>query len=42
MAPDVEKALFEIIKEVGNLDNQKVSDYISEMKLSGRYQTDVY
>ncbi len=42
MAPDAEKALFDIIKEVGNFDDQKVSDYISEMKLTGRYQTDVY
>jgi sulfite reductase (NADPH) flavoprotein alpha-component len=42
MAPDVERALFEIIKEEGVLNDQKASDYVSDMKLSGRYQTDVY
>ncbi|MEC5128870.1 sulfite reductase subunit alpha [Verrucomicrobiales bacterium BCK34] len=42
MAPDVEKALFELIRKYGNLNDQGAADYIKRLKDEHRYQRDVY
>jgi len=42
MAPDVEKALFELIRRYGNRNDQGAAAYIQELKDEHRYQRDVY
>lgn len=42
MAKDVDSALLEIVKSHGNLQEEEASEYIKELRLSGRYQVDVY
>ncbi|MDA7921131.1 sulfite reductase subunit alpha [Verrucomicrobiales bacterium] len=42
MAPDVEKALFELIRKYGNLNDEGAADYIKRLKDEHRYQRDVY
>jgi sulfite reductase (NADPH) flavoprotein alpha-component len=42
MAKDVDKALFDVIKEHGKLSDDEASTYVSEMKKTKRYVRDVY
>lgn len=42
MAPDVEKALFELIRKYGNLNDEGAAEYLKKLKDEGRYQRDVY
>ena len=42
MAPDVEKALFELIRKYGNLNDQGAADYLKRLKDENRYQRDGY
>lgn len=42
MAPDVEKALFELIRKYGNLNDEGAAAYIKRLKDEHRYQRDVY
>ncbi len=42
MAKDVDKALFDVIKEHGKLSDDEASNYVSEMKKAKRYVRDVY
>ena len=42
MAKDVDKALFDVIKEHGKLSDDEASTYVSEMKKAKRYVRDVY
>ncbi|APY12554.1 sulfite reductase [NADPH] flavoprotein, alpha-component [Seonamhaeicola sp. S2-3] len=42
MAKDVNTTLKEIIQQQGGLSLEKAEDYIKDMQLSNRYQTDVY
>ena len=42
MAKDVDSALLQIVKTHGNLQEKEAGEYIKELRLSGRYQVDVY
>ena len=42
MAPDVDKALHQIIMEHGNKSEEEAAEYVSEMKAHKRYRRDVY
>ncbi|GAA0481917.1 MULTISPECIES: NADPH-dependent assimilatory sulfite reductase flavoprotein subunit [Tatumella] len=42
MAKDVEQALVDIIAEYGQMDRDAADEYLSELRISRRYQRDVY
>jgi len=42
MAGDVEKALFELIRKYGGIDDEGADAYLKKLKDEGRYQRDVY
>ncbi len=42
MASDVERALVEIVAIYGNRDEEAAREYVANLKVTGRYQTDVY
>ena len=42
MAKDVENALVEISAKAGQMSEAAASDFIAELKATGRYQADVY
>ena len=42
MAPDVEKALLDIIQQHGDRDAEGAKEYLSTLRRAGRYQRDVY
>ena len=42
MAPDVDKALHEIVAEHGDMSAESAADFVQRMKSNGRYQRDVY
>jgi sulfite reductase (NADPH) flavoprotein alpha-component len=42
MAPDVDRALREVIGLAGGRDEDGVEDYLAELRRAGRYQRDVY
>lgn len=42
MAPDVEKALTDLIRKYGNLNDEGASAYLKTLKEAHRYQRDVY
>lgn len=42
MAPDVDRALRDIIATEGGLGEDAVEDYLAELRRTGRYQRDVY
>ncbi len=42
MAPDVDKALHQIIMEHGGKSEDEAAEYVSEMKTNKRYRRDVY
>ena len=42
MAPDVDKALHQVIMQHGGKSEEEAAEYVSEMKASKRYRRDVY
>lgn len=42
LAPDVHKALTDIVAEAGGLSAERAEDYVRDLQRSGRYQRDVY
>jgi sulfite reductase (NADPH) flavoprotein alpha-component len=42
MGKDVERALLEIVAEHGTRSLEQAAAFLAELKISGRFQTDVY
>ena len=42
MAPDVDKALLEIVMEEGKMDMTAAQEYLKKMRSRGRYSCDVW
>jgi sulfite reductase (NADPH) flavoprotein alpha-component len=42
MAPDVDRALRDILATEGGYGEDAVEDYLAELRRTGRYQRDVY
>lgn len=42
MAKDVEKAMLDVIKEIGGKDDEEAFEYLNELRESDRYQRDIY
>ncbi len=42
MAPDVDKALHDLIAKYGNMSEEAAAEYVAQMKKDKRYQRDVY
>jgi sulfite reductase (NADPH) flavoprotein alpha-component len=42
MAPDVDRALRQVIATAGGRDEDGVEEYLASLRRAGRYQRDVY
>lgn len=42
LAPDVHRALIDIVAQQGGVGNEKAEEYVRELQRDGRYQKDVY
>lgn len=42
MAPDVHRALFEIVRDQGGMSNEQAQEYVKQLQRDKRYQRDVY